>query len=107
MVRGGAVEVPALKQSVQVAATLPEEGTALTVGLRPEHLEIGPGETLSVELTEALGGVSYAYLNASTGERLIVEERGDERSSAGDSVGLSFEGSRAYLFERETGARIR
>ena len=107
VVKGGAVEIPALKTTVQVNATLPAEGTALTIGLRPEHLERVPGDTLSVELTEALGGVSYAYLTSATGERLIVEERGDERSSAGDTVGLGFEASRVYLFDRDSGLRIR
>ena len=28
-----------------------------------------------MELTEALGGVSYTYLAAPTGEKLIIEER--------------------------------
>ena len=40
VVRDGAVEVPALKTRVSVPATLPAEGTAVTIGLRPEHLEL-------------------------------------------------------------------
>ncbi len=107
VVKDGAVEVAALKQPVPMEVNLPPEGTPVTIGLRPEHLEIGPGDTLTVELTEALGGVSYAYLTSSSGERLIVEERGDERSKSGDRVSLSFEANRAYLFDRESGARIR
>ena len=102
---GQGVEVPAL------GATLPVgrgDGRAVTVGLRPEHLVLDPaGEGLDVDLTEALGGVSYAYVKAPTGERLIVEERGDSRAAKGDRAGLSMDPGRAMLFDAETGARIR
>jgi lactose/L-arabinose transport system ATP-binding protein len=51
--------------------------------------------------------VSYAYLTAPTGERLIVEERGDTRSSPGGRAGVSFDPSRAYLFDAKTEVRLR
>ncbi len=104
----GAVEVPGLKRSIPTGVALPAAGQAVSVGLRPEHLTIDPdGDTHSVELTEALGGVSYAYLVSDTGEKLIVEERGDVRSRTGDRVGLSFDPARAFLFDAETEARLR
>ncbi len=107
-VRGGAVEVPALGRSVAVNASLPAEGTAVEIGLRPEHLSLDPAATgLTVELTEALGGVSYAHLRAPDGTTLIVEERGDDRSRAGSAVGLTFETDRVYVFDAGSGARIR
>jgi lactose/L-arabinose transport system ATP-binding protein len=108
VVRDGAVEVPSLARSVVLPVTLPANGTAVQLGLRPEFIEIENGPaTHSIELTEALGGVSYAYLRAANGERMIVEERGDSRSSEGADVGITFEASRAMLFDKETGARIR
>ena len=103
---GGAIDVPALKTAVALELALPADGTAVQLGLRPEHLNIVDGDTHTVELTEALGGVSYVYLVSDTGERLIVEERGDERTEDGRRVGLSFDPSRAYLFDADTGARI-
>ncbi|MEM0946434.1 MAG: sn-glycerol-3-phosphate ABC transporter ATP-binding protein UgpC [Pseudomonadota bacterium] len=107
-VASGQVEIPALKISVALPVTLPADGTPVTLGIRPEHLEVKhTGDALTVELTEALGGVSYDYLTADTGERMIVEERGDERSAEGTRVGLGFEPGRAYLFEKESGRRIR
>ena len=106
-VENGAVSVPALGQSVSFGFALPGEGTEVTIGLRPEHLTLVPDGPLKVDLTEALGGVSYAYLMAGTGERMIVEERGDERSSAGQTVGVTFDAARAFLFDKSTGARIR
>jgi lactose/L-arabinose transport system ATP-binding protein len=104
----GAVDVPGLRRSVPTAARLPAAGQALTIGLRPEHLSVDPaGDTHKVEMTEALGGVSYAYLMSETGERLIVEERGDERSRAGGRVGVAFDPTRAYLFDAQSGLRVR
>ncbi|MEL7460904.1 MAG: ABC transporter ATP-binding protein, partial [Pseudomonadota bacterium] len=106
-VQGGAVEIPALNAAYPVPVGLPAEGTDVILGIRPEHIELTQADTLEVDLTEALGGVSYAYLAASTGEKIIVEERGDERSKPGGMVGISFDPSRAYLFDAKTEARIR
>ena len=103
----GGVDVPALRTTLTVPVRLPEPGTAVTVGLRPEHLMIGPGETLGVEMSEALGGVSYVYLSSDTGERLIVEERGDERSRPGGRADVTFDPARAYLFDARSEARLR
>ncbi|QJF51695.1 ABC transporter ATP-binding protein [Roseobacter ponti] len=104
----GGVEVPGLGRTVAVEASLPSEGTEVTLGVRPEHLEVRRGEgALSAELSEALGGVSYLHLDTPTGERMIVEERGDDRASEGDTVDVTFEPRRAMIFDRETGLRIR
>ncbi|MEM9972170.1 MAG: ATP-binding cassette domain-containing protein, partial [Pseudomonadota bacterium] len=107
-VTGGAVDVPALGRSVTPEVSLPSEGTDVIVGIRPEHAVIDrSGQGFTVELTEALGGVSYCYLTAPTGEKMIIEERGDERSNTGDTVGLTFENRRLYVFNKATEARIR
>ena len=107
-VAGGAVEVPALQRSLPMDVALPAEGTAVHVGLRPEHLTLdGAGSTHKVELTEALGGVSYAHLKCRNGSPMIVEERGDERSRTGAEVGVSFDPGRAMLFDAASGQRIR
>lgn len=99
------VEVPALRATLPIARG---EGGAVLVGLRPEHLALDPsGDAQRVDLTEALGGVSYAHLVAATGERLVVEQRGEARARRGDRAGLVFDPARAMLFDAETGARIR
>ena len=104
----GGVDVPGYGRMVQPDVALQSAGTEVYVGLRPEHVEIDPnGDSHTVDLTEALGGVSYAYLTAPTGEKIIVEERGDVRSNEGDTVGLKFDDSRIYLFDRESEERIR
>jgi lactose/L-arabinose transport system ATP-binding protein len=107
-VADGGVEVPALGRTIAVDAALPAKGAAVTIGLRPEHLEVTRGQgALTAELSEALGGVSYLYLTTPTGERIIVEERGDDRASEGETVDISFEQRRVKVFDSQTGARIR
>lgn len=104
----GGVEVPALKTTIPAKLAAAHTGQAVSAGLRPEHLMIDPaGDTLRVDLTESLGGVSYAYLVAETGEKIVVEERGDVRVSEGDMVSLTFDPDRLYLFDAETEQRIR
>ncbi|WP_108484495.1 ABC transporter ATP-binding protein [Oceaniglobus ichthyenteri] len=104
---GRAVSVPSLQTALTLPVQVPPEGTNVTVGVRPEHIEIVPGDTHTVELTEALGGVSYVYLASGSGERMIVEERGDERSVTGSKVAVRFDPARALLFDTKTEARIR
>ena len=60
-----------------------------------------------MDLTESLGGVSYVYLLCDTGERLVIEERGDHRSRIGDRVGITIEARRVYLFDPKSETRIR
>ena len=55
---------------MDLPVTLPADGTAVEIGLRPEHLTLDPkGRTHRIEMTESLGGVSYAYLKGATGEK--------------------------------------
>jgi len=103
----GAIDVPALKTTVTLPVQKPAAGSKVQLGIRPEHIEIVQGDTHSIELTEALGGVSYDYVRSDNGERLVIEERGDIRSDAGVRVGLKFDPARAYLFDADTEQRLR
>jgi len=104
---GGSVTVPALQRDVATGVN-GVAGAKVSYGIRPEHITIDPaGSTHKVDMTESLGGISYAYLIANTGERIVVEERGDVRSKDGDVVGLSFEDSRSYVFDAASEMRIR
>ena len=107
-VKGGAVEVPALGRAVDVTVDLPGEGSDVIIGVRPEHIEVqqGKGE-LNAELSEALGGVSYLHLDTLSGERIICEERGDDRASEGDKVDITFEPRRVMVFDAKSELRIR
>ncbi|RYG92673.1 sn-glycerol-3-phosphate ABC transporter ATP-binding protein UgpC [Loktanella sp. IMCC34160] len=107
-VKAGVVEVPGAGGSIDCVAKDAAEGQAVAFGIRPEHLSIDHGGiTHTVDLTERLGGVSYAYLVAETGERLIVEMRGEEEVEEGAKVGLTIDPAKTYLFDAKTEARIR
>jgi len=107
-VKEGVVDVPGLETAVDLPVTLPAIGTAVEIGLRPEHLTLDPkGSTHRIEMTESLGGVSYAYLKGATGEKIVVEERGETRSKEGDTVGLILDPTAARLFDAASEIRIR
>jgi lactose/L-arabinose transport system ATP-binding protein len=103
----GAVSAKGLSQPLATGAALPAKGAEVSVGLRPQHLRIDPaGTTHRVELTEALGGVSYVHLAAPTGEKLIVERHDQISLEPGTMVGLGFDGKDAMLFD-SAGKRLR
>lgn len=103
----GALSHPAFAEPIAAPKSLPAGQSRVTLGIRPEHIEVDmQADHLTVELTEALGGVSYSYVHAPNGDRLIVEERGDARSKAGDRVGLKIDPTRLFLFDIETGVRL-
>jgi lactose/L-arabinose transport system ATP-binding protein len=101
----GAVMARGLGQ-VPTLVELPPKGTEVTVGLRPQHLKIGPGDTHRVELTEALGGVSYVHLTAPSGEKLILERHDQTSLEPGAKVGITFDARDAMLFGKQ-GLRLR
>ena len=108
VVTGRAVDAPGLAARYDGIINAAYDGKTVTVGARPEHITIDPtGDTHTVELTESLGGVSFAYLTSDTGERVIVEERGDVRSEEGARVSLRIDASRIFLFDSKTEQRIR
>jgi lactose/L-arabinose transport system ATP-binding protein len=104
--KDGAADVPALQAAVGKVGVA--DGTQLLVGLRPEHLTLDMGGvTHRVEMTENLGGVSYVYLSSLTGERLVVEGRGETRVKEGTPVGVTVDPARVYLFDAATEQRLR
>jgi lactose/L-arabinose transport system ATP-binding protein len=83
-------------------------GTAVTVGIRPEHFK--PGGTarleLGVEMIEHLGAETYAYARRGAGELLTVATQGDRSLKAGDALSAEFDPARALLFDAG-GQRLR
>ena len=107
-IKNGAIDVPGLGQTLNKQVAAAHEGKAVHVGLRPEHLQIDTtGDAFRVDLTESLGGVSYAYLQAPSGERIVVEDRSENRVAEGDTVSLSYGMDRVFLFDQQTEMRIR
>ena len=106
-VEDGRVRVPGLgMESLPATASVPASGT-VTMGIRPEHLVVTGDGPLRVGLVEHLGGVSYVYLNAPTGDRIVAEAKDARGVAAGSTVAVSTEDNPVYFFDSETGARLR
>ncbi len=109
VVEGGGVRVPALNNAVIATnVALPAEGSTVTVGLRPQNLEVAVADSpLTVDIRERLGGVAYDYLTTPTGERIVVETKGDEAVPSGTGVEVRFAPETAMFFDSETEVRLR
>jgi lactose/L-arabinose transport system ATP-binding protein len=88
----------------------PAVGTAVTLGMRPEHLEIASSEAgglpLEVDMEEDLGGVSYLHARTPAGQPMVLERRGSRESYEGRRITATVLPEQALVFD-ETGARVR
>jgi ABC-type sugar transport system ATPase subunit len=77
-------------------------GSELTLGLRPEHLqvcEVGQGDsTLIIEVVENLGDMTYIHGMTPAGNRLTLSLNGFHTYRHSDSVGFRFDRKHAHLF---------
>jgi lactose/L-arabinose transport system ATP-binding protein len=104
----GSVASKGLGATVACSMTLPGKGEAVTLGLRPQHLSVVKGGgTHKVDMSEALGGISFIHLTAPTGEKLIVELKDDPEVGPGDMVGVAFDAVNAMAFDAKDGRRLR
>ena len=76
--------------------------TALTLGIRPEHLEVtesnqGKG-TLKIEVVESLGDVTYLHGVTEAGNRLTISITGFHGFRHGDSLDFDFAANDIHLF---------
>ncbi len=109
VVEGGAVRVPALQDMrVETAVALPADGSPVIVGLRPQEMEISAAPSpVRLDIRERLGGVAYDYLTTPTGERLVVESKGDLAMEEGTEVTVQFDPANAMFFDAKTEKRLR
>ncbi len=107
--QAGVVAAKGLSASVSTGVALPGSGADVVVGFRPQHLRLDmAGKTHNVELTEALGGVSFVHLTAPSGEKLVIEAHDDLTTKPGTKVGVTFDASDAMFFAADTaGSRFR
>jgi lactose/L-arabinose transport system ATP-binding protein len=87
----------------------PATGTRVTVGMRPEHLEIAAGDAglpLAVDMEEDLGGVSFLHARTAAGQPMVLERRGLRESYEGRSITVTIPPDRALVFD-EAGERVR
>ena len=109
VVEGGKVRVDALGGAhVAAGVALPGDGHPVTVGLRPQALSLNAVPSgLTVDISEQLGGVTYDYLKTPTGERIVVEAKGDALPQESSEVEVVFDPAAAMFFDAQTEARLR
>ncbi len=97
-------------------AVIPGPDGPVTVGVRPEHVEVQPSSTHGtvpavIDLCEPLG--SHVLVNAlvdvqgGSPARVIAEAAPDTMLAPGTTVGLKLRADRTYLFDAETGSAQR
>jgi len=83
------------------------EGRAVTVGIRPHHVEVADvGVPLKVTYTEALGGETYAYGRVA-GQPIVVRLEAHERVVPGDVLKLGVDPECVQLFDADSGRSLR
>ena len=98
---------------VDVPLTLREPvapGRAVMLGIRPEHFERAGTVALpvKVDVIEHLGGSSFLYARTGPGVDPLTIERRDARDGRpGEMIEARFDPARAFLFDADTGARLR
>jgi lactose/L-arabinose transport system ATP-binding protein len=87
----------------------PAEGAELSLGVRPEHFNPAGSVRLKtrVDVIENLGGASYAYARAEQEQPLTIELRDAGGIAEGGTIETGFDPANAFLFNPESGARIR
>ncbi|MGY6704506.1 ABC transporter ATP-binding protein [Roseinatronobacter sp.] len=103
----GGLSVPALGGAVLPVAVPAHAGNDLILGLRPQTIEVVTGDSHKVEMTEALGGVSFIHAAHHGQQKLVIETRGDVTFPNGASIGLRADPENTYLFDRQSGHRLR
>jgi lactose/L-arabinose transport system ATP-binding protein len=102
----GGVIVPALGPEV-IACRTPGHVADLVAGFRPQSLHILPGDSHIVEMTEALGGVSFIHCARAGQPKLVIETRGQHVERPGAAIALRAEAAEMFLFDAGTGRRLR
>jgi multiple sugar transport system ATP-binding protein len=93
--------------SAPVAADGVKPGETVTLGIRPDHVEVSPQGTLTgrIELVEELGENHLLYVDVGHGNRLTVRMQGDAHMKAGSEVTLALSRESCHLF-RQTGEAL-
>ena len=83
-------------------AAAPAAGSAITLGIRPEHVELNAGGLpMKVALTEQLGGNTVLYGNLSDQQSLVVQVIGQSHILRGDIVHVAFPQANCHAFSTD------
>ena len=85
-------------------------GHRVTLGIRPEHFSRDATVRFStrIDVIEHLGGSSFFYARTAPGvDPLTIERRDAREGRVGETIETGFDPARAFLFDEETGERLR
>jgi multiple sugar transport system ATP-binding protein len=77
----------------------------VTLGVRPEHISIGPGDAYTLDLVEPVGNEIFVYAN-SDGHQLVARVPPQDLPPIGSHIALNFDPAQLHYFDAATGARI-
>ena len=76
------------------------DGAPLTLGIRPEHVEIGEGPfRVTVTGTEMLGAETIVHALTADGEDFAISHRGIGRAQPGDAIPVRLPAAFVHLFD--------
>ena len=103
---GGSVDMARYK-----FAKPPVNGASVTLGVRPEHIDVGEaaagshGARGAVTIVEPMGAETILW-TAFAGKSMTIRVDGDSTVRVGDAIGFSFDVARASLFDAASGERL-
>jgi len=81
----------------------------VTLGVRPEHTEVGSkGVEATVEVSEMMGSSIHLHANADGHDVIMIVPFNNDRNiyAMGDKIHFTFSGSVAHVFSKETGKNL-
>ncbi len=81
----------------------------VTLGVRPEHTEVGSkGVEATVEVSEMMGSSIHLHANADGHDVIMIVPFNNDRNiyAMGDKIHFTFNGSVAHVFSKETGKNL-
>ncbi|MCR4676433.1 MAG: sn-glycerol-3-phosphate ABC transporter ATP-binding protein UgpC [Sphaerochaetaceae bacterium] len=81
----------------------------VTLGVRPEHTEVGSkGVEATVEVSEMMGSSIHLHANADGHDVIMIVPFNNDRNvyAMGDKIHFTFSGSVAHVFNKETGKNL-
>ena len=87
--------------------SLPDVGTEVSVGVRPEHFVEDGSATLplTIDMLEHLGGETFVYARSASGVMVVVESKHGRDLRSGQALEARFDAAKALLFDKN-GQRI-
>ncbi len=82
------------------------DGTKLTIGIRPEHLTLGEGLTLDVDLIEPLGSETLVHGHLRTDPDLALLVKLAGRAAGAESVQIALSPEHLHVFLAGSGQRL-